>query len=141
MLEKSAGAIIYTTIKEKRYYLLSKDFHNNYGFAKGHLEENETLQDAAIREIQEEVGLDVILDDNFKEELRYIMPNGIEKSSTYFIAYYSNQEIKPQLEEVQETILLPYEEALNKLTFDSMKQVLKKADGYLNEKQRTTTTN
>ena len=34
-----------------------------------------------------------------------------------------------------------YEEALNKLTFDSMKQVLKKADGYLNEKQRTTTTN
>ena len=135
MLERSAGAIIYTTIKNKRYYLLSKDFHNNYGFAKGHLEENETLQDAAIREIQEEVGLDIILDDNFKEELRYIMPNDNEKSSTYFIAYYSNQEIKPQVEEVQETLLLPYEDAMNRLTFDSMKEVLKKAEEYLNERQ------
>ena len=63
------------------------------------------------------------------------MPNGNEKSSTYFIAYYSNQEIKPQLEEVQETLLLPYEDAMNKLTFDSMKEVLKKAEEYLNERQ------
>ena len=63
------------------------------------------------------------------------MPNGIEKSSTYFIATYSNQEIIPQIEEVQETLLLPYKQALERLTFDSMKQVLKKADGYLNERQ------
>ena len=141
MLEKSAGAIVYTDIDNERYYLIIKDFHNNYGFPKGHLEENETLQEAALREIKEEVGLDVILDDNFKEELRYIMPNGIEKSSTYFIAYYCDQEIDFQKEEVQETKLLKYEEALQILTFESMKETLKKANIYLNEKRKSNSEN
>ena len=141
MLEKSAGAIVYTDIDNERYYLIIKDFHNNYGFPKGHLEENETLQEAALREIKEEVGLDVILDDNFKEELRYIMPNGIEKSSTYFIAYYCDQEINFQKEEVQETKLLKYEEALQILTFESMKETLKKANIYLNEKRKSNSEN
>ena len=141
MLEKSAGAIIYTDIDNERYYLIIKDFHNNYGFPKGHLEENETLQEAALREIKEEVGLDVILDDNFKEELRYIMPNGIEKSSTYFIAYYCDQEINFQKEEVQETKLLKYEEALQILTFESMIETLKKANKYLNEKRKSNSEN
>lgn len=141
MLEKSAGAIVYTDIDNERYYLIIKDFHNNYGFPKGHLEENETLQEAALREIKEEVGLDVILDDNFKEELRYIMPNGIEKSSTYFIAYYCDQEINFQKEEVQETKLLKYEEALQILTFESMIETLKKANKYLNEKRKSNSEN
>lgn len=132
MEEISAGAIVYTKIDNKIKYLISKDFHNNWGFPKGHLENNETKQEAAIREIKEEVGVDVILDTSFEETLEYVMPNGIKKKSIYFIAYFENQIPTRQLEEVQEIKILEYEEALNLLTFDNMKQVLINANRILN---------
>ena len=132
MEEISAGAIVYTKIDNKIKYLISKDFHNNWGFPKGHLENIETKQEAAIREIKEEVGVDVILDTSFEETLEYVMPNGIKKKSIYFIAYFENQIPTRQLEEVQEIKILEYEEALNLLTFDNMKQVLINANRILN---------
>ena len=133
MLEISAGAIVYTTIQNNVYYLIILDNNNNYGFPKGHLEKDETLIQAAIREIKEEVGIDIEIDESFKEELNYIMPNGIKKKAVYFIGKYTNQTPNRQLEEVEKILLLPYDEAYNILTFDNMKRVLKKANDYLNK--------
>ena len=133
MLEISAGAIVYTTIQNNIYYLIILDNNNNYGFPKGHLEKDETLIQAAIREIKEEVGIDIEIDESFKEELNYIMPNGINKKAVYFIGKYTNQTPNRQLEEVEKILLLPYDEAYNILTFDNMKRVLKKANDYLNK--------
>ena len=59
MSETSAGAILYTKDDDRIYYLIIKDFHNNYGFPKGHLEKDETLCQAATREIKEETSLSV----------------------------------------------------------------------------------
>lgn len=133
MLEISAGAIIYTYINNEINYLVIKDFHGNYGFPKGHIENNETQIEAALREIKEEVGLEVSLDENFIQELNYVMPNGKDKRSIYYLAEYKDQTPVKQLEEVDEILLLPYNEALNILTFDNMKEVLIKAHEYLNE--------
>ena len=127
MLETSAGAIVYTLIDDEPNYLLIKDFHNNWGFPKGHLENMETLEQAAIREIKEEVGIDITLNTQFKEELNYVMPNGVDKKSVYFLGLFDNQVPDKQLEEVQEIKILPYLEARDLLTFDSMKEVLDKA--------------
>lgn len=129
--EVSAGAIIYTINKGVINYLVLLDFHNNWGFPKGHLENNETLIEAAYREIKEEVGLNVEIDTNFKEELVYIMPNGIEKHSIYYLAKFDNQTPVKQIEEVRDIKILPYEEVLDILTFDNMKEVLIKANDYL----------
>ncbi|MBQ6478200.1 MAG: NUDIX domain-containing protein [Erysipelotrichaceae bacterium] len=133
MKEISAGAILYTRKQDGIHYLLIRDFHGNYGFPKGHLEEGETLKEAAQREIQEEVGLTVQVDTDFREDLHYIMPNGIEKQAVYFIAGFSNQNCRKQEEEVDEIVLLPYEEACRILTFENMKIVLAKADRYIKE--------
>ena len=135
MSELSAGAILYTMNDDEILYLLIKDFHGNYGFPKGHTEENESLEETAIREIREEVGLDVVLDASFEEELDYVMPNGIAKRSIYFLATYRDQTPVKQEEEVEEILLLPYEEALEILTFDNMKEVLIKAKRYIDDKQ------
>lgn len=132
MIEISAGAIIYTKIKNEIFYLLAKDFHSNWGFPKGHLENNETEIEAAIREIKEEVGIDISLDTSFREELNYIMPNGINKKSIYFIGYFENQTPSKQLEEIDEIKILPYDQARQLLTFDNMKEVLDKANKILN---------
>lgn len=130
-MEISAGAIIYTIINNEINYLLIKDFHGNFGFPKGHLEKDETEIDAAIREIKEEVGIDIILDTNFRKELNYIMPNGINKKSVYYLGFYKDQKIIKQLEEVDETLLLPFSKAIDTLTFDNMKEALVEANNYI----------
>ena len=127
----SAGAVLYTIIDNKINYLVSLDFHNNWGFPKGHLEQGETSVDAAIREIKEEVGIDATLDTNFKKELIYTMPNGIEKHSIYYIGRFINQTPSKQLSEVQDIKILPYEKALNTLSFENMKDVLIQANKYI----------
>ena len=116
-------------------FLLIRDFHGNYGFPKGHTEKGETLEETALREIREEVGLKVCLDTSFEEELNYIMPNGIAKKSIYYLASYQDQEPVRQEEEVEEIRLVEYEEALELLTFANMKEVLIKAKRYIDEKQ------
>lgn len=131
MKEYSAGAILYTKIDNEIHYLLIKDFHNNWGFPKGHLENDETFKQAAIREIKEEVGIDVNINGTFKTELVYKMPNGIEKHSLYYIAEFAKQVPNRQLEEVQEIKILKYDDAYDLLTFDNMKQTLKQAHKYI----------
>jgi len=133
MLEISAGAITYTKINNQNYYLVILDSHGNYGFAKGHIEENETELDAAIREIKEEVNIDIKIDSNFRYELDYIMPNGINKKSIYYLGYYDDQTPIRQITEVEKILLLPYKQALDILTFDNMKQVLIEAEKYINK--------
>ena len=135
MGEISAGAILYTKENDEILYLLIRDNHGNWGFPKGHLEEGEDLFQAAHREIREETGIDAMIDTDFREDLSYIMPNGIAKCSVYFLAEYSDQEPVPQEGEVEEILLLPYEETMSLLTFDNMKEVLAKADRYLKEKE------
>ena len=127
----SAGAVLYTIIDNKINYLVSLDFHNNWGFPKGHLEQGETSVDAAIREIKEEVGIDATLDTNFKKELIYTMPNGIEKHSIYYIGKFMDQIPSKQLSEVQDIKILPYEKALDTLSFKNMKDVLVQANDYI----------
>lgn len=134
MTEISAGAITYTRQNEENLYLLIRDFHGNWGFPKGHLEEGESEEEAAVREILEEAGISIRLDSSFREELRYVMPNGILKISIYFLGEYENQTPTRQPEEVDEIRLLPYEESMDLLTFDNMKEVLEKADEYLKDK-------
>ena len=132
-MEKSAGAVLYTIIDDKIHYLISLDFHNNWGFPKGHLEQGETIVQAALREIKEEVGIDAVLDTDFKEELIYTMPNGIEKHSIYYVGRYTDQNPIKQLEEVQDINILPYEQAIDLISFDSVKDVLEKANKYINK--------
>ena len=130
-MEKSAGAVLYTIIDNKINYLISLDFHNNWGFPKGHLENNETEIQAALREIKEEVGIDATIDDKFRKELIYVMPNGIEKHSIYYLGRFDNQTPKRQMEEVQEIRILPYDKAYELLSFDDSKKLLAQANLYL----------
>ena len=53
--EKSCGAVVYTEIGGKRRYLLVDSIREtNCGFPKGHMEDGETKEETALREIEEE---------------------------------------------------------------------------------------
>jgi 8-oxo-dGTP pyrophosphatase MutT (NUDIX family) len=55
--EVSAGGIVFRRSPEGVRFLLIRDSYKNWGFPKGHLEDDESPDAAAVREVREETGL------------------------------------------------------------------------------------
>lgn len=133
--EKSCGAIIVTNEAQDPKFLLIK--HHNGGhwaFPKGHVEENETEEETALREISEETQLTVELDTHFRHVVRYSPYEGTIKDVIYFIAYAPEKAIHKQEEEVVDSAWLSVEEALAQVTYDNDKKILQAAMDYLTNK-------
>lgn len=129
MYEKSAGAVVYTVSNGKIKYLLIKSQNGDIGFPKGHIEQGENEESAALREIYEETSIKAELTSDFKAKIVYTMPNGKSKTVIYFTAVYANQTPKHNDGfEHNEYMLLEYDDALKSLSFDNMKDILIKAD-------------
>ena len=56
--ETSAGGVVYRLHEGSALFLLIRDSYQNWGFPKGHLESGERAEDAALREVREETGID-----------------------------------------------------------------------------------
>ncbi len=128
--EKSCGAVIFDGDK----VLVIHQVAGHWGFPKGHVEEGETEIETAVREIKEETNLDVEINDNFRFVERYSPKPGIEKDVVFFIAKKIGGEIKVQEEEVSETQWLTPAEAMEKLTFNTSKNILRKVMDSLEKK-------
>lgn len=132
MLEKSCGIILYTIMNHKRYYVLIQSKDKVAGFPKGHIEPGESEKECALRECKEETSIVPHLKPFFRKEIRYRLSNGNEKKVVYFIGYFEHQ--KPthnQGFEKFDYLTLPYEEALNTITFDNTKEALIEAEKFL----------
>lgn len=121
--EKSCGAIVLDG--EKILVLQQKKGH--WGFPKGHVENNETEVETAIREIKEETNVDVEINDKFRYSETYSPAEGVEKEVVYFIAKKIGGTDKPQEAEVQAISWLNYEDAMETLTYENSKKILKQA--------------
>lgn len=120
--EKSCGAIIFD--EDKILVIQQKKGH--WGFPKGHVEEGETEVETAIREIKEETNLDVEINEKYRYVETYSPEEDIVKDVVFFVAKKIGGEIRVQEEEVNNAEWLTYEEAMEVLTYDSSKSVLKK---------------
>jgi len=135
--ETSCGAILYYLENSQPKYLAIQ--HKNGGhwaFAKGHVEENESEKETALREIKEETGLDsVTLDTNFREVTSYFPKAEVEKRVIYFIAEVSKEQAEKvvnQEAEVLESDWLQYNDALDIITYQNDRELLEKAHNYVN---------
>ena len=121
--EKSCGCII---IKDNKVLLVKGG--SFWGFPKGHIEENETELQTALRETKEEVGLDVKIDEDKRYEVRYIVNDrNIDKTVILFLATPINTEVKKQDEEISETMWCEFNNVLNVLSFEEWRKCWKKA--------------
>jgi 8-oxo-dGTP pyrophosphatase MutT (NUDIX family) len=59
--ETSAGGVIFRRTADGPSFLLILDSYKNWGFPKGHIDEGESPDVAARREIREETGLDDLI--------------------------------------------------------------------------------
>ena len=57
VLETSAGGVVFRMHNGEPLFLLIRDSYRNWGFPKGHLEGEEGAPEAALREVQEETGI------------------------------------------------------------------------------------
>lgn len=134
--EHSAGVIVYYTDRyNQRTYLLLHYLSGHWDLPKGKLENEETEQEAALRELKEETGLTTSLLPNFSQSLSYIFKNRdgalISKDVTFFIGEVNTQEIKLSSEHIGYQ-WLSLNEALTLLTFRNAQQLLKMGDQFIN---------
>ena len=120
--EKSCGAVI---IKDEKILMVQEN-KGHWGLPKGHIEENETDIQTAIREVKEETGLDVTLDENRNYEINYIVDEEIDKKVVYFIATSVKGDIVRQESEINQIKWVPISEAVDTITYDNAKEMLRK---------------
>jgi 8-oxo-dGTP pyrophosphatase MutT (NUDIX family) len=121
--EKSCGIVVFDNNK----VLLIKHNGGHVSFPKGHVESNETEKETATREVKEETGIEaeILSDKTFTNT--YSPKEGYMKDVYYFIGKKIGGELKPQLEEVSICDFFDIDDALNTLTYEIDKNILKNA--------------
>lgn len=125
--EKSCGAVLYTERLGVRLYYLVHNRAGHIGFPKGHVEPGETEIAAARREIHEETGRQAILDDRFRVEISYFLPNGIRKLTVFFLARFDDSAPARPSSEIPEAWLADYDTSKRLVTYEQERAVLDQA--------------
>lgn len=132
MKEKSCGAIVYKKENGELKFLLVHQNNNNYSFPKGHMEENETELETALREIKEETNLDVEIDTDFRHQVTYLVESrNVMKDTVYFLATPKSDDLKPQEGEILNCDWYSYEETNKNLNYPDLKEILESAYNYI----------
>jgi len=136
IFEKSCGVVVFHEKNATREYLLLHYPSGHWDLPKGHVEKEETEHQTALRELEEETGIsDVKLLDGYREVIRYTYQHAGQtytKDVIYFLGKSDGREIKISHEH-QNWQWLPYYEAVNLLTFENAKQLVVKAEKFLNK--------
>lgn len=132
-MERSAGLVL----EKEGEYLLLHYAAGHWDFPKGHIEEGETPEQAALRELEEETGIaEAEILPGFSDNIQYFYKKEektIYKEVVFFLATTKTAKVVLSHEH-KGFAWLAFEGAVEKLTFDNAKVVLKKAHGWLNEK-------
>lgn len=121
--EKSCGCVVIDNGK----VLLIKHNAGHWDLPKGHMENNETEAETAIRELKEETNIDVEVNKKYRYTIEYSPEEGIWKEVVYFVATKKSDKCIPQESEVELVEWVELNEALERITFDNARSVLKKA--------------
>lgn len=129
--EKSCGCIV---MNEKKEILLVHHNKEHWDLPKGHVEEGETEEQTAAREVKEETNIDVEINNRYRYTTKYSPKEDVMKEVIYFLAKSISENKKAQLEEVSEVKWFEFEDAINKITYDNSREVLTKLKEDLNKK-------
>lgn len=121
--ERSCGIVVFDEDK----VLLIKHNGGHISFPKGHVEDGETSKETAIRETFEETGIEakIISDDYYVNT--YSPKENHMKDVLLFVGVKTGGKLKPQLEEVSLCDFFSYDKAMEELTYDIDKRILKQA--------------
>jgi len=129
--EFSSGGVIIKRVDADFKILLIKDGYGHWTWPKGNIEKGETSQNAAIREIAEEVGLQNIklIDKIDKTQYFYrLKGESIFKTvDIYLFEVTKDEKLKVLKSEIDDAKWLSPEEALKRIEYKGSRKILEKA--------------
>lgn len=135
MREISAGAVVFRKEDGKIKFLLLK-YPSYWGFVKGNIEQNESVKETVLRELEEETGIkDGVLIEGFKEENKYTYRREgklVFKIVIFLLLETNTKEIKISFEH-EDFKWCDYEEALEIVGYKNSKDLLEKAMEFINK--------
>ena len=133
MEERSAGAVVYKLAGDSRLFLLLQN-DGKWDFPKGGVEKGESELQTVVREVEEETGLkDLTLVPGFRKVIEYFYRrNGknIHKQVVYLLGITGEDKVKISFEH-QGFGWFPYQEALDKASYENSKVTLAEAEKFI----------
>jgi len=133
--EVSAGAVLHTMDENSEIkYLILNYSYRHWDFPKGNIEFGETETETIKREVMEETGIeDIKLIEGFRQQISYKYRKKsklVNKSVIYYLAETNSNKVMLSFEHIN-FAWLNFNDALEKLSFDNSKRVLKNAKEFL----------
>jgi len=130
-IEWSSGGVVARRVEGLTHLLLIRDPYGMWGLPKGHIEDGETTDETALREVNEETGLNRIelgprlgtIDWHFKQ-------NGelVHKYCDYFLMTTPESDATPQvIEGITECRWFAVDEAIAIVRYDNIRRIVQLA--------------
>ena len=136
--EISVGSVLYNLDTNFNVnYLILNYSYGHWDFPKGNIEHGESELDTIKREIMEETGInDIKFIDGFRQQISYKYKKKLKlvnKSVIYYIVETKSNKVILSFEH-DNFAWLNFNDALNRLSFDNSKKILKDANEFLSSK-------
>lgn len=125
----SGGAVL--TLRDGRLHvaLIATRNRTRWGLPKGAVIDGETSEQAALREVQEETGLDAVIVRTL-DTIEYYFRAGdtvIRKRVDFYLMRYTGGTLTPQLSEVDDVEWVELSAAIQRASFESERKLLEMA--------------
>jgi diadenosine hexaphosphate hydrolase (ATP-forming) len=131
--EISAGGVVYRKEGKQTVILMIEDRYHRVTIPKGKQEKGETLAETALREIEEETGIQgEIVKPLSTVHYTYTDPERgqIDKEVSYFLVKAQGGQLKPQLEEINRVFWVDLQEVMaiqDEKGYENNRQVFQQA--------------
>jgi 8-oxo-dGTP pyrophosphatase MutT (NUDIX family) len=125
----SGGAVISFRDGAAYVALIATRGKTRWGLPKGAVSEGETSEQAALREVNEETGLDAAIVKLLDTIEYFFRASGtlIRKRVDFYLMTFIGGELTPQLSEVDDVEWVELSEAIQRASFDSERKLLEMA--------------
>jgi 8-oxo-dGTP pyrophosphatase MutT (NUDIX family) len=127
--EFSAGGLVIRNLRGRPHLAVIRVRDEILALPKGHPERGESSQDAALREVREETGLDATPVGKLGDIRYWYARDGdrVLKMVSFFLFSYRSGRLADHDHEVEEALWIPLEEAPERLAYKSEKVIAQTA--------------
>jgi 8-oxo-dGTP pyrophosphatase MutT (NUDIX family) len=127
--EFSAGGLVIRNLRSRPHVAVVRVRDQVLALPKGHPEQGESAQDAALREVREETGLEATPVEKLGDIRYWYARDGdrVLKIVSFFLLRYRSGRLEDHDHEVEEALWIPLEEAPARLAYRGEKDIAETA--------------